>query len=134
MILSALLSDSNEYLILVLFLLFEMTCGMFWPTYGTLRSIHIPESQRATISTVFRIPLNLFVIVLLLQTDRLSNALMFVICGAAHFISLICFAAFYYMNKKSKSTEGTSVIASPAVAVAKKARLKKILNNRTGVI
>lgn len=105
MVLSAMFSETNEYLVLFFFLIFEMTCGMFWPTYGTLRSIHIPEAQRATISTVFRIPLNLFVIVLLLQSASLTRATMFIICGVAHFVSLLSFSMFYSMNRSYQAAQ-----------------------------
>ena len=105
MVLASWLAHTNEFIVLAFFLLFEMTCGMFWPTYGTLRSAHIQEAQRATVSTIFRIPLNLFVVVLLFQTDKLSSQTMFIICGCAHFGSLLCYSLFYFKSQQAKSAK-----------------------------
>jgi hypothetical protein len=38
---------------------------MFWPSMMTLRAKYVPEQQRSTIINVFRIPLNLFVCLIL---------------------------------------------------------------------
>lgn len=50
---------------LVAFCVFEVLIGMFWPSMMTLRAKHVPEQQRSTIINVFRIPLNLFVCLIL---------------------------------------------------------------------
>ncbi len=39
--------------------------GVFWPSMMTMRSNYVPEEMRATIINFFRIPLNLFVCVVL---------------------------------------------------------------------
>jgi hypothetical protein len=50
---------------LVAFCIFEVLIGMFWPSMMTLRAKYVPEQQRSTIINVFRIPLNLFVCLIL---------------------------------------------------------------------
>lgn len=40
------------------FLLFELTVGMFYPAYGSIKSQHIPEEVRSGVMNIFRIPLN----------------------------------------------------------------------------
>jgi hypothetical protein len=50
---------------LVAFCVFEVLIGMFWPSMMTLRAKYVPEQQRSTIINVFRIPLNLFVCLIL---------------------------------------------------------------------
>lgn len=47
---------------------FEMTVGMYWPIMGTLKGHIVPESKRAAIYNLFRIPLN-FIVLFSLLTD-----------------------------------------------------------------
>lgn len=42
--------------------LFELTIGMYFPVIGCLKSAIVPESQRAAIYNLYRIPLNLIVL------------------------------------------------------------------------
>lgn len=50
---------------LVAFCAFEALVGVFWPSMMTMRSAYVPEEMRSTIINFFRIPLNLFVCVVL---------------------------------------------------------------------
>jgi predicted MFS family arabinose efflux permease len=100
MVAAAVLAQTNEFLVLFFFLLFEMTCGMFWPTYGTIRSSCIPESQRSTVVSLFRIPLNLFVVVFLGQVSTLSTEMLFFVCAMAHFGSFFFYTIFFFTQKK----------------------------------
>jgi len=84
----------SELLTSVCFLAFEAMCGMFWPTYGTLRSQYIPEASRAAISNLFRVPLNAFVLGLLLNSGRLATGTMFLVCAGAHMCSLVMYSVF----------------------------------------
>jgi len=47
------------------FCLFEVCVGVFWPSIMKMRSQYIPEESRATIMNFFRIPLNIFVCLVL---------------------------------------------------------------------
>ena len=40
------------------FLLFELTVGMFYPSYGSIKSQHVPEEVRSGVMNIFRVPLN----------------------------------------------------------------------------
>lgn len=55
---------------LVSFCVFEILIGMFWPSMMTLRAKYVPEEQRSTIINTFRIPLNLFVCIILWKVRR----------------------------------------------------------------
>ena len=44
---------------------FEFAVGIFWPSMMKQRSQHVPEEMRATIINFFRIPLNMFVCIVL---------------------------------------------------------------------
>ncbi|KAF7316194.1 hypothetical protein MIND_00137600 [Mycena indigotica] len=48
------------------FCLFEACVGMYYPVQGMLRGTLIANEQRATLSALFRVPLNIFVVVSLL--------------------------------------------------------------------
>jgi hypothetical protein len=47
------------------FLVFEACVGIFWPSIMKMRSQYIPEESRSTIMNFFRIPLNIFVCIVL---------------------------------------------------------------------
>ena len=47
------------------FCVFEFCVGLFWPSMMKQRAAHVPEEMRATIINFFRIPLNLFVCLVL---------------------------------------------------------------------
>lgn len=50
---------------LIAFCVFEVSVGVFWPSMMKMRAEYVPEECRATIINFFRIPLNLFVCVVL---------------------------------------------------------------------
>lgn len=72
----------NQYVLLLAFLAFEVSCGLYFPCFGTLRGTHIPESARATIMNFFRVPLNFLVVVVLRKVDAFSNQTVFAVCAA----------------------------------------------------
>eukprot|EP00775_Hariotina_reticulata_P009733 gene9733-9891_t len=60
---------------LIAFCLFEVLIGMFWPSMMTLRAKYVPEELRSTIINVFRIPLNVFVCMILWKAGNSCNKL-----------------------------------------------------------
>lgn len=48
--------------------------GLFWPSMMKMRSQHVPEGARATIINFFRIPLNLFVCIVLYNVSVLPRS------------------------------------------------------------
>merc|ERR1719473_1377348 len=64
------MSDSLSKYNLWAFVLFEMCVGIYFPSICTLKSEAVPESHRATIYNLFRAPMNLIVVsVLLVNPD-----------------------------------------------------------------
>ncbi|CAJ0578950.1 unnamed protein product, partial [Mesorhabditis spiculigera] len=53
--------------IFMAFIIFEGCVGIFWPAMGYLRGVYVPEETRSTTINLFRIPLNLIVVFILLQ-------------------------------------------------------------------
>ena len=64
--------QSNLFGILLSFFLFEICCGLYYPTAGSLRSLLIPESTRTTLMNLSRIPLNLLVVLVLIGVSVIS--------------------------------------------------------------
>ncbi|URE33731.1 hypothetical protein MUK42_07371 [Musa troglodytarum] len=58
------------------FCIFEACVGIFWPSIMKMRSQYIPEEARSTIMNFFRIPLNIFVCVVLYNVDSTGYAVM----------------------------------------------------------
>lgn len=79
--------NSSTYLA---FNLFELCCGIYFPTMGTLRSKYVPEATRATIMNIFRVPLNLIVVVVLLNVSTMSYKVIFFICTVLMLLSFCC--------------------------------------------
>ncbi|KAF9051877.1 hypothetical protein BJ165DRAFT_1340856 [Panaeolus papilionaceus] len=58
--------SEDEYVRFWAFCLFEACVGMYYPVQGTLRGTLISNEHRATLSSLFRVPLNIFVVFSLL--------------------------------------------------------------------
>ena len=84
------------------FLLFEMSCGMFFPCYATLRAAHLPEETRAAISNFFRVPMNLFVCLLLYAGAQRSIDTAFFILFVTHLLGVFCCHKFTVAEKLDK--------------------------------
>ena len=61
------------------FLLFEVCCGLYFPSAGTLRGKVIPERSRSAVMNLFRLPLNALVVAVLLNVDAISKQTLFAI-------------------------------------------------------
>jgi predicted MFS family arabinose efflux permease len=93
----------NKFIVYLMFLLFESTVGLFYPSYGVIKSEKIPEDIRSAVMNIFRIPLNAFVVFLLLKIKNLSPQVVFSICACTHFVSLLSYLYFFFTSKSDKS-------------------------------
>ncbi|KAJ1420401.1 hypothetical protein B484DRAFT_399902 [Ochromonadaceae sp. CCMP2298] len=91
-----------KLVVYTMFLLFEATVGVFYPSYGVIKSEKIPEDIRSAVMNIFRIPLNAFVVVLLLKIKFLSSRIVFMICTMAHGVAFLCYLYFYMHNKSDR--------------------------------
>ena len=63
-------------ILVVGFCAFEACVGIFWPSIMKMRSQYIPEEARSTIMNFFRIPLNIFVCIVLYNvSDTIAHLL-----------------------------------------------------------
>ncbi|XP_040986748.1 molybdate-anion transporter-like [Juglans microcarpa x Juglans regia] len=71
------------------FCAFEACVGIFWPSMMKMRSQYIPEEARSTIMNFFRIPLNIFVCVVLYNVDAFPMTIMFGMCSIFLFVAAV---------------------------------------------
>jgi len=86
----------NFYVALTSFLFFEGSVGIFWPCIGSLRSKLINEKYRSTIMNYFRIPTNIFVLIVLSHINDLPLSFVYAICSLLLLISLLFH--YFYLN------------------------------------
>lgn len=72
-----------------MFCLFELCVGAYWPAMGMQRSKYIPDQIRSTVMNIFRVPLNLIVIISLLNIGSLSVSTTFSLCSFLHLGALL---------------------------------------------
>ncbi|KAG0484808.1 hypothetical protein HPP92_008701 [Vanilla planifolia] len=63
------------------FCTFEACVGIFWPSIMKMRSQYIPEEARSTIMNFFRVPLNMFVCIVLYNVNAFPITIMFGMCS-----------------------------------------------------
>eukprot|EP00268_Persea_americana_P011145 TRINITY_DN1466_c0_g1_i5.p1 TRINITY_DN1466_c0_g1~~TRINITY_DN1466_c0_g1_i5.p1 ORF type:complete len:463 (+),score=66.20 TRINITY_DN1466_c0_g1_i5:462-1850(+) len=71
------------------FCTFEACVGLFWPSIMKMRSQYIPEEARSTIMNFFRIPLNIFVCIVLYNVNAFPMTIMFGMCSIFLFMASI---------------------------------------------
>ena len=85
------------------FLFIEISCGLYFPAMGSLRSRYLPETHRASIMNWFRVPLNLIACIglLILHDDPSKSGTrhIFVICSLLLSIALFCGVRFMLLVK-----------------------------------
>uniref|UniRef100_A0A0D6QVX8 Molybdate-anion transporter n=1 Tax=Araucaria cunninghamii TaxID=56994 RepID=A0A0D6QVX8_ARACU len=71
------------------FCMFEACVGIFWPSIMKMRSQYIPEDARSTIMNFFRMPLNIFVCVVLYNVNAFPITIMFGMCSIFLFLAAV---------------------------------------------
>eukprot|EP00245_Coleochaete_scutata_P007785 TRINITY_DN23552_c0_g1_i1.p1 TRINITY_DN23552_c0_g1~~TRINITY_DN23552_c0_g1_i1.p1 ORF type:complete len:468 (-),score=73.65 TRINITY_DN23552_c0_g1_i1:548-1951(-) len=83
------------------FLVFESCVGIFWPSIMKMRSQYIPEEARSTIMNFFRIPLNIFVCVVLYNVSAFPITAMFGMCSIFLFMAAVLQRRLFTITEKS---------------------------------
>ncbi|MFS8013739.1 putative molybdate-anion transporter, MFS transporter superfamily [Helianthus anomalus] len=94
---------------LVGFCAFEGCVGIFWPSIMKMRSQYIPEEARSTIMNFFRIPLNIFVCVVLYNVNAFPITIMFGMCSIFLFVAAVLQRRLLVITDKSKLDDWTSM-------------------------
>lgn len=82
---------------LLAFCAFECLVGVFWPSMMSLRSRYVPENIRSTIINCFRIPLNLFVCLVLSNVSLMPLSAVFSMCSFFLVLAALCMIKFEAM-------------------------------------
>jgi len=83
----------------VAFLAFEMCVGLYFPTIGTLKGDIVPEDMRSTIYNLYRLPLNVIVLMPLLLNFSISTTFMV----TTSILGVAVTAAFLLKSEKTNS-------------------------------
>ena len=84
---------------------FELCVGMYFPSIGTLRSRHVPDSHRSVIMNLFGIPLNLLVISVFLSIRRLGVSGALRVATGALGLATSAAAALVYLTRDAATAE-----------------------------
>ena len=88
---------------LLSFCAFEFALGVYWPAMSLLRAEALPDGLRATVSSVFRVPLNLLVIGGLLVAGQVSDVVSLLICSV---MMALCFRLSWRLPRGGGPMEG----------------------------
>lgn len=102
----------NRTVTFVSFVLFELMCGLMFPTFGSLRATYIPNEHRTTVMNIYRIPLNVFVVITLLNKKNMTLQVAFGVCFVSMVAALVLWRYFQPKKKISDGeeyTQGTQV-------------------------
>ena len=91
---------------MVAFCVFEACVGAFWPSLMQLRSVFVPEDVRATVLNLFRVPLNLFVCVVLFNVELLPLPAFF---GLASLLALGAHFCLAGLRREAEKESGTRI-------------------------
>jgi len=97
------------YVRLFCFLIFEMCVGCFWPAISMLRAKYIPDNVRSTVMNLFRVPLNIIVILSLLNIGNMSVSMVFTGCTILHILAFLCCVRLMTSPKEVPSYDTVSV-------------------------
>ncbi|XP_042001273.1 molybdate-anion transporter-like [Salvia splendens] len=87
------------------FCTFESCVGLFWPSIMKMRSQYIPEEARSTIMNFFRIPLNIFVCIVLYNVNAFPITVMFGMCSIFLFVASILQRRLAAIGEKPKTED-----------------------------
>ncbi|KAJ7193544.1 hypothetical protein GGX14DRAFT_477960 [Mycena pura] len=86
------------------FCAFEACVGMYYPVQGMLRGTLIANDQRATLSALFRVPLNVFVVVSLLTGVSSARSAVLTACSLMLAFSSVMTGVFIVGRTESNGT------------------------------
>ena len=100
--------SSNHNLVLAGFCVFEVCCGIYFPSAGTMRSKYIPEEVRSKVMNVFRIGLNLIVVLVLINIDALATDTVFLISTLLLTAATLAQHRLFVLSEQNATTEERS--------------------------
>lgn len=95
--------SSSPTLILGGFCVFEVCCGIYWPSAGTMRSKFIQEEVRSTVMNIFRVGLNAIVVLVLVNIESLSTDTVFLLCTMLLTIATLAQHRLFTLSEQNHS-------------------------------
>ena len=92
-------NNKMQFFVYFFFILYEFSVGVYFPSIAVCRSYYIPNTIRASITSIYRVPQNLFVIVLLLYKADLKIYQRLQMSATALFLGVFTMA---YLKSKGK--------------------------------
>lgn len=80
--------SNNLIVVYSSFLVFELLCGVYFPAIATVRAPFIPEENRSSLLTFFRIPLNIIVVIALYIDMSIKSV--FTLCSVFMAVGVVC--------------------------------------------
>jgi len=93
--------SNDAHLLLGGFIVFEMMCGVYFASFYALRSEIVPDRGRATILNLYRVPMNILVLMLFLNINILSTNGIFGCCVIMMGLGFCCTFALYRLRLNS---------------------------------
>ena len=93
------ITTRRNFLYIFFFILYEFSVGVYFPSIAVCRSYYIPNTIRASITSIYRVPQNLFVILLLLYKADLKIYRRLQMSATALFLGVFTMA---YLKSKGK--------------------------------
>lgn len=87
---------SYQPLLLASFFVFEICCGLYFPSFAFLRAKYLPEHSRVTMMNLFRVPLNVLTVLILVKVVAYSNHTVFLV--AASWVALAAFLHNFFVK------------------------------------
>ena len=94
----------NIWFRLISFFVFECCVGLYFPSMGMLRGKVIPDEVRSTIMNFFRIPLNMIVVLVLVNVGDMSVRMIAASCSALLACATVLQLAINRLDKKNYQT------------------------------
>lgn len=76
--------------VLLSFCVFEVCCGIYFPSIGTMRGKFVPEEVRSTVMNIFRIGLNIIVVLVLANIGDMAHDTVFMLCALLLTLACLC--------------------------------------------
>jgi len=89
------------------FCVFEGCVGVYFPTWGSIRSQVVPETCRASVMNILRVPLNLIVVLLMANVHSLHSHTVFKLASGALCVALLCKRALFRLMSQDSECDNS---------------------------
>jgi MFS family permease len=96
---------TNHTIVLLGFCVFEVCCGIYFPSAGSMRSKYIPEEVRSTVMNVFRVGLNAIVVLTLINIDALATDTVFLLCTLLLTVAVLAQHRLFVLAEQNSTVE-----------------------------